>query len=317
MEELTHKNRPTEGRVKQDTPVMLGPGSLLREERRNRSMDIRQVAEATRLREHTIIAIEREKWDELPPPVFVKGFIRSYARALGVDGQRVVDLYNRVTPAQSVEPKPLLKPEKHRQGLLIILLLIMGILAGTLLYLWQGDIMVRRPGTPAESQEPTVTRSKIPPRITDVDEAGENLPPPPAKEPSEPEEIPPEMISTPQERPDFVPEQMPMPAGMDSHPAWATREQPPSEEVRTLEIEVHEKTWVRISIDGGEPQAFIFQPGSRPGWKDGSEFDLLIGNAGGINIIYEGKTLSNIGKSGEVIRLRLPQDLESRDRGEQ
>lgn len=297
---------------------MLGPGSLLREERRNRSMDIRQVAEATRLREHIILAIEREKWDELPPPVFVKGFIRSYALALGLDEQRVLDLYNQVRPVQTAEPKPLLKPEKHRRGLLIILLLVLGILAGGLLYLWQGNQVSDWSSTSSESPEPVVERSKIPPRITDGDESEEALKPPPEEVPYEPEEPPPETVIVPQEGEDLVSEQGPLPAGMDSYPDPVIPEQVPSEEVNALEIEVHEKTWVQISIDGGEPKSFIFQPGSRPGWKDGREFDLLIGNAGGINVIYEGKTLlRDIGKPGEVVRLRLPQDLESRDRGEQ
>lgn len=296
---------------------MPGPGSLLREERRNRSMDIRQVAEYTRLREHIIAAIEREKWDELPPPVFVRGFIRSYARALGLDEKRVIDLYNRISPAQPVEPKPLIKQEKHGRGLLIILLLVMGILAGTLLYLWQGNQAPYGPSTQAGSPGPAVERAKIPPMITDEDETEPKLRIPPAEFPSESNETSPGMAGIPPAGPDSVPEQMPLPAGIEPYPDPAVQEQAPSDEMRALEIEVLERTWVQISVDGGEPRAFNFQPGSRPGWKEGSEFDLLIGNAGGINIIFDGKTLSNIGKPGQVVRLRLPQDLISSDRGEQ
>ncbi|MFO7786068.1 MAG: RodZ domain-containing protein [Thermodesulfobacteriota bacterium] len=318
MEDLNRKSRSAGDRAETDGPEMMGPGSLLREERRNRSMDIRQVAEAIRLREHLIVAIEREKWDELPPPVFVRGFIRSYARALGLDEQPVLDLYNRVSPAQTVEPKPLLKPEKPGRGLLILLLLVMGILAGTLLYFWQGTQEPDQPSTPAGSPGPAVERSKIPPRVTDGDEAEPERRVPSAEGPYEPTDTPPGIADAPQEEPAPVPEQRPLPVVMEEFPPPpAVQEQTPSEEVPALEIEVQERTWVQISIDGREPKAFTFRPGSRPEWKEGSEFDLLIGNAGGINIVFEGKTLHNIGKSGEVVRLRLPQDLESRDRGAQ
>jgi cytoskeleton protein RodZ len=44
-------------------------------------------------------AIENEEWDLLPAPTLVKGFIRSYARVLGLDEERILDLYREETGA--------------------------------------------------------------------------------------------------------------------------------------------------------------------------------------------------------------------------
>jgi hypothetical protein len=88
------------------------------------------------------------------------------------------------------------------------------------------------------------------------------------------------------------------------------------EEEGVLRLDVVERTWVQISIDGGEPRDFIFQPGSNPSWEGGESYELLIGNASGVEVHFNGNTMRNLGKPGQVVRLVLPRDLESGDRGE-
>ncbi len=296
---------------------MPGPGSLLREARQYRGMDIHQAAEAIRLRPHLIEAIELEKWDQLPQPVFVKGFIRSYARALGLDEREVLDLYNRAAPSPQTEPKPLLKPEKSKRSLVALLILAIVILAGGLVYFRQGkpveDGHYTATHSPGSELEAPGTAMRPP-----VEDGVESAPSVPSPDEDSGFRSPPRDIDTPPPaEPDRAAEQRPVPAGIDSFPLPPEQEQVLREEVPVLEIDVHDKTWIRVSVDGEKPNAFLFQPGSRPGWKEGGDFDLLIGNAGGISIIFEGKTYRDIGKSGEVVRLRLPQDLDSLDRGDQ
>jgi cytoskeleton protein RodZ len=321
MEELNPTGRPSQGPAESEGPVPLGPGALLRQERHNRSMDIRQVADSTRLREHFIEAIERERWDELPPPVFVRGFIRSYARALGLNEQKVLDLYNRSVPAQPLEPQPLLKPKRATKGILVTLILTMGILAGSLLYVSQREQWTDRGGVPEEPLPPAgeVSREASPEPPEEVETAEplpslEEVPPEPVENSSQTEPAPSTGPETGEEESPPLPEMGALPPPPEQEPD--PPEDPP-EDVNPLEFEVEEETWVRIAVDGGPPKSFLFRPGSRPGWGEGAEFDLLIGNAGGINLIYEGKQLGKAGKSGEVIRLKLPRDLEQFERGEQ
>ena len=73
-----------------------------------------------------------------------------------------------------------------------------------------------------------------------------------------------------------------------------------------LKGEVKETTWVSISVDGNEPKEYMFQPGARPQWKGRKDFEIIIGNAGGMHLEFEGKSMENLGRPGQVIRLRLP-----------
>ncbi|RLB10243.1 MAG: helix-turn-helix domain-containing protein, partial [Deltaproteobacteria bacterium] len=90
--------------VKQDTKQEHkgnGIGKVLREEREKAGLTQQQVSEALKLRPSIIDAIEREQWDKLPHAVFVKGFIRSYARFLKVNLEEISEAYNDISLTRS------------------------------------------------------------------------------------------------------------------------------------------------------------------------------------------------------------------------
>jgi hypothetical protein len=69
-------------------------GNSLREARVRQGLDYPQVELATKIRAKYIRAIEDEAFEILPSETYVKGFLRSYAEYLGLDGQLYVDEYN-------------------------------------------------------------------------------------------------------------------------------------------------------------------------------------------------------------------------------
>jgi hypothetical protein len=69
-------------------------GSSLREARLRQELDFPALEERTKIRPKYLRALEDERFDILPAPTYVKGFLRSYAEALGLDGQPFVDEYN-------------------------------------------------------------------------------------------------------------------------------------------------------------------------------------------------------------------------------
>lgn len=69
-------------------------GDSLREARVRRSIDFAQAEQATKIRAGYLRALEDEQFEQLPSPTYVKGFLRSYADYLGLDGQLYVDEYN-------------------------------------------------------------------------------------------------------------------------------------------------------------------------------------------------------------------------------
>jgi flagellar biosynthesis protein FlhG len=68
-------------------------GSDLRDERQRRRLSIEAIAEKTKIRRAYLQAIEEERFGDLPAAVFVRGFLREYARSLGLPGDDVVRQY--------------------------------------------------------------------------------------------------------------------------------------------------------------------------------------------------------------------------------
>ena len=73
---------------------MFDIGSSLREARQRQNLDFPELEERTKIRPKYLRALEDERFDILPAPTYVRGFLRSYAEALGLDGQPFVDEYN-------------------------------------------------------------------------------------------------------------------------------------------------------------------------------------------------------------------------------
>ena len=68
-------------------------GNTLREARMRRSLDIPDCESATKIRAKYLRAMEEEHFDLLPSPAYVRGFLRTYAEYLTLDGQLVLDEY--------------------------------------------------------------------------------------------------------------------------------------------------------------------------------------------------------------------------------
>jgi hypothetical protein len=69
-------------------------GISLREARLRQSLDFPEIEQGTKIRGKYLRALEDEQFDVLPAQTYVKGFLRSYAEYLGLDGQLYVDEYN-------------------------------------------------------------------------------------------------------------------------------------------------------------------------------------------------------------------------------
>jgi len=76
-------------------------GSVFRETRNRRKIDLSEVEAATKIRIRYLRAIENEEWDVLPGDVYARGFIRTYASFLGLDGERLAEDYRK-----NVEGRP-------------------------------------------------------------------------------------------------------------------------------------------------------------------------------------------------------------------
>jgi helix-turn-helix protein len=69
-------------------------GNSLREARLRQGLDFPEIEQATKIRGKYLRALEEEQFEVLPAQTYVKGFLRSYADYLGLDGQLYVDEFN-------------------------------------------------------------------------------------------------------------------------------------------------------------------------------------------------------------------------------
>jgi hypothetical protein len=113
-------------------------GSSLREARSRRKLELSQVELDTRIRSRYLSALEEEQFDVLPAPAYARGFLRTYAEYLGLDGQRFIDEYNmRFAPLEEpagTPPTPIRRRRLTRERRLLLVLPLGAVLA---LVAWQ------------------------------------------------------------------------------------------------------------------------------------------------------------------------------------
>jgi cytoskeleton protein RodZ len=304
-----------------------GVGTLLKNERQKKGLDFDQVFEMTKIQPHILQALENEDWLSLPSPIFVKGFVRSYAHAVGLDEREVVELYQKIAPIESTPPKPLGKPVGSRKVASIVSVIL--ILTTAMAYsLWKTVI----PGK-GTSENIEAIRS-VGSRMVDSEPdqegfSGAQEPPLNEQKESVSAEIHESVEQVSRKEKDFVREtslpelssetvdvEAPNNTSEEAVPSFSEEpllayepETSPEPEIQelTLKANVREKTWVRVFVDDQDPKEYIFTPGSHPVWRAKTGMELLIGNAGGIGLEFNGKPIENIGNPGQVVRLSLPE----------
>jgi hypothetical protein len=145
-------------------------GSSLREARLRHGYEISDAEAATKIRTKYLKALEDERFELLPAPTYIKGFLHSYAEFLGLDGQLYVDEYNsRYSAAdEEVAIRPRRQPQSraHRRvESRVLLLALLGIAAATALVViawkWGGseptsvaNLDSGQPAAPAVREQP-------------------------------------------------------------------------------------------------------------------------------------------------------------------
>jgi cytoskeletal protein RodZ len=75
-----------------------------------------------------------------------------------------------------------------------------------------------------------------------------------------------------------------------------------------LKVIADETSWLRVQTGEGKSEEVLMQPGETKEWTSQNGFDIKLGNAGGVKLIFNGKDLGILGEKGRVVRLRLARD---------
>lgn len=155
-------------------------GQMLRQERELRDIPLDRIEEATRIRAAQLRAIEDDRLDALPAEAYARGFVRTYAEYLGLNGDDVVAIFNEQwnRSAHRAEPAPPQTPvsvaRRSSTGLFSLwVALACLLLAGSaVLYLMGGS------GGRHAAQPPPTTHAPTTQPVTSPDTTATQTPPP-------------------------------------------------------------------------------------------------------------------------------------------
>ena len=124
-------------------------GRYLKRTREQRAMSLEEISRATRIPVLSIERIEGDHFDDLPGEVFVRGFLKAYARAVALPVEDVLARYTASRRVAWVTPLPLASPVKRSQSkrfgvaIAFVLLLILFTLALSIVLRPRGHDMPR------------------------------------------------------------------------------------------------------------------------------------------------------------------------------
>lgn len=176
-------------------------GPWLRRQREIREIELREISERTKIGMRYLKAMEQDRFDLLPGEVFAKGFLREYARYVGLDPDEVVNFYLSATKEPEGEPEELepveAAPGSSRRGLYLMLVVVVLLALAALTFFAVSWLTSERP----------------PPERAPVEETAPSTPVP------QPAEPPPETVAAPPQTP--APAELPLRVTVDfSEDCW-------------------------------------------------------------------------------------------------
>ncbi|MCY4212715.1 MAG: helix-turn-helix transcriptional regulator [Gammaproteobacteria bacterium] len=93
-----------------------GPGVALQAARQARKLSVPQVADRLKLSSAVVTALEANDWERLPAPVFVRGYVRAYARLMGLPAEELLDDGRSATVTQAKGESSAIQTLESRRG---------------------------------------------------------------------------------------------------------------------------------------------------------------------------------------------------------
>lgn len=269
-------------------PTPLSVGALLRRAREARGLTLPRVEAETRIRRAYVEALERDDLAALPPPVFTRGLVRSYARYLGVSPVEALELLNKgearreeagVLPTAN---RPRLSPPPlARLVWTVVVSLALGAFAGAL-YM----------GLPAYGGFFRATTAR----------AQATVAPTPAPLPSATATVQPTAVPTARRSPTAQPSPTAAPSPTLGPAAQATATAAAGVRGVTVEARIGGRVWAQVESDGQIVYSGILMPGEKRTWKAEQRILMHVGDGALIDVTFNGRGLGPVGAPGEVVK---------------
>ncbi|HYU46318.1 MAG TPA: RodZ domain-containing protein [Terriglobales bacterium] len=283
-------------------------GEKLRREREKRSITLDQISESTKIGTRMLQALEEDKFNQLPGGIFNKGFVRAYARHLGLDEDQTVAEYLKASgDAPPIQPElpaeesvgrieaSAVVPQHHLPWGVFAAILLLVALA---LSIWSHRQTKHEDAATQASPPPPASQQSAQDHAAPIaTPPGAAVPSSSAKNPLTPAPVSPTVSPAPQGPPASKPAKTPATAAPKT-PSETTTPPAPGEFV--VLIQAREDSWTTITADGQTVYSGILSAGDQRAIRGRKEVIVKAGNAGGIDLRFNGKELDRQGDSGQV-----------------
>jgi cytoskeletal protein RodZ len=267
-------------------------GEVLEKARKERGLTLEDVEHATKIRKRYLVGLEREDYRVLPDTVYARGFLKTYANYLGLDGEELSREFkdrrkprrergiSYGAPDQSEFDRPLINPggldtprrtvSRSTVSTLLVALLMLAAVVGALYYVGRGvQISGNTPAPSRPSDERAADNSKPGGAGARQEKGGRKAP-----------------------------------TGESDRSRGAAGASAAEAKPDTLKVEVRVEgypSWLSILTDGRLAYEQIAQPGFSQTFKARRQISIRTGNAGAVGVEVNGRDLGTLGESGEVL----------------
>ncbi len=306
-------------------------GDLFREAREGKGLSLEQAEKTTKIRKRLLQALEQEAYEELPAPVFVKGFVRNYARFLELDPEQAIALYKEAAgdAEQPYELKALSEPLEEGPSrapwfLAAFLVVLLGLAA------WWGHAqgLIKLPDLPSLSLraatatlsptatlEPSATPTLA--QATTIAEAATPTHLASLTPTSRPTEAPTNSAATNTTAPSATVTDTPTSIPTDTAPPIPTATMtgtatltpsptatwPPSDAPIQVVLISDMSAWLRVYADGEKVYEGMMEQGTTRAWSASRQLYVHCGYANGVRAIVNGEEYGPLGPEADTVRV--------------
>lgn len=287
---------------------MSGFGDRLRREREMRGVSLDEIAESTKIGTRSLRALEEDDFEKLPGGIFNKGFVRAYSRFLGLDEDQTLADFDAAWKEYEAASRPVQMPEPEEESfgesrstwLMVVAVILVVVLAA-------GWYFVKRHNS-SGSQDVVAA----PPPAVDNSQpaapAPTNTSAPSSPESSSPSSPAPAPAANETKRP--APEGTPKLASQSDSTINQSSElvKVPTSQLDLnapiqLEVFAREDSWLSVSADGKNLGQGILSAQKSRTIRARKEVRLRLGNVGGVEVSFNGRTVNIDGEPNQVKEL--------------
>lgn len=287
-------------------------GDLLRETREQKNLSLEDIEKGTNIRKLYIKAIEEGDYGKLPGEVFLKGFIKTYGKFLGLDGQKLIDQYKaekagiKPEPAQTTET--VADKQENKQE------------ASTETVDEKKDDInstVKEVIADKDKQEPEETTSHTP-KIDDFDSNKQYLETQSSGKKKNVFIIIVIIIviiggaiayissQSSSQAPAASQEQTSSQEAQPAQQPQPQQQQPAPQTGSNVAATFSQDCWVEVKVDGKVVLSETVKAGTQLNWQGQQQVDITAGNAGAVDVTFNGQPAGKLGEVGQVVTKSFP-----------